>query len=708
MSSQSKIPSEGLFVKSALSYSLKGLSPLPILKGQKAVAVKRWTMYCDEIPAADQIKAWGRDWPGCGVGLAMGVDIGEGQYLVALDVDQDDSVSDAIEALGGYVSAKKGKKGLTIFCRTMGRVKNKKITNKDKQMVFEVLSHGSQTVVPPTIHPETGKPYHWVGEDLLEVDLHSLPQIDQYVIDELSIHVIDPENKLKELNSMEWAGVGGGGTTHDSCLTAVALMVSRDWPDEAIHRRINSAKRRACERAGDEYNWPDAEKTIQEWIDSARRKGMTGSSKGANKVSPEFKASGEFISMMGGEGMVKGVHGDIRVYEGGYWKTWTKEAVMNTVLSARLVTSMSQLDATARMIYVRTYDDHFFDYGDDDPAEDPFRNRICFNNGTLNIMTNELEDHSPEHRLIHRLDIDWDPHAKCDAYEKFLGETFKDQEQHIKLWEEYAGLTLVPDISYQRMLILKGGGANGKSTLLNLLISLHNKDAVSSVNITALANERVRTQLAGKLVNISSEESRINTVADDYLKRITGGDTVQLRRLYGEPFDAKLQVRFINALNDLPQINDSSYAIERRLMILPCTNVVKEPDITLPFKLQQERAGVMVRLVNALRMLRDRTKFDEPTISRQEVSQYLISNDPVRYWMQERRVEPYDPGTPSMELYNDFSTFCEIANIRPLSMAHWGIKMNAIGYDVAFKRIGGTNVRVRYLRVLAEQRGAKV
>ncbi len=686
------------FEEVALSYAKRGLSPLPIKKGQKAPSVSRWQMFCDAPPTDDIIKAWARDYKDCGVGLALGTSIGEDEYIVAVDIDDEEMVPDVTRAIGGYVSAKRGRKGLTIFCRTVGLMKNKKMTNADKRMAVELLSHGSQTVIPPTIHPQTNEPYHWVGENLLDINLHKLPVLDQYVMDEIHINIVDPENKLRELNQMEWAGVGGGGNTHETCLQATALMVSREWPDPVIHRRINNAKAYACERAGETYNWPEAEKVIQEWIDSARRKGMTGSSKGA-KVSPEYKASSEFIAMMGGEGMVKGVHGEIRVYESGFWKTWAKEAVMNTILQARLVTGMNVLEQTARMVYVKTYDDKFFDYEGDDPAEDPFRNRICFSNGTLNMITGELEEWDPEHRLIHKLHLDWEPKAKCPAYEHFLNQTFGGEKQLINLWEEYAGLTLVPDMSYQKLLILKGPGANGKSTLLNLLISLHNKDAISSVNITALANERVRTQLAGKLVNISSEESKINTVADDYLKRITGGDPVQLRRLYGEPFDAVLQVRFINALNDMPSINDSSYAIERRMMILPCENIVKEPDITLPFKLAEERPGVMVRLVHALQRLRARTKFDEPEISRQEVKQYLTSQDSVRYWMQECRVEPDEKGTPSADLYSHYSTFCEMANLRATPMSQWGIKMKGLGYDVKIRKVFDKNCRVRYLKV---------
>ena len=44
--------------------------------------------------------------------------------------------------------------------------------------LVELLLHGTQSVVPPTIHPDTGQPYHWLTPDTLEdTPLSDLPEL---------------------------------------------------------------------------------------------------------------------------------------------------------------------------------------------------------------------------------------------------------------------------------------------------------------------------------------------------------------------------------------------------------------------------------------------------------------------------------------------------------------------------------------------------
>ena len=52
-------------------------------------------------------------------------------------------------------------------------------------------------------------------------------------------------------------------------------MVAHKWKDTQIHERIEFAKREACIRANMTYDWPASSRAIQEWIDSARRRGWT-------------------------------------------------------------------------------------------------------------------------------------------------------------------------------------------------------------------------------------------------------------------------------------------------------------------------------------------------------------------------------------------------------------------------------------------------
>jgi len=691
------------FIEEASKYASKGLSPLPIKPGGKAPTVMGWSKYSNEVPDAGLIYEWGKGFPAAGIGLVMGTTLQNGK-IVAIDVDNDDLVDKVTHAVGGLVSGKIGNKGVTIFVKAQESIKNRKLRKEAGGAPdVEILSSGSQTVIPPSIHSKTGEPYRWVGRPLLEA-LDELQEFDSYIMDEISDIVNGKDEHFVQLNTMEWAGVDGGGNTHDVCVSAVAALVARGWDDEPIHRRIEYAKSRACERAGDVYDWPQSTDTIQEWIDSARAKGMEESgSKGKRKQNEELAAALAFIDLLGGPDKVKNIQGDLRYYHDGYWRLINPDESFQRIIANGLASSVDKVKNAYKMATFITYDPEFFEHEHEDAAQDPRRNRVCFANGTLNLLNMKLEEWHPEHKLTHRINLDWVDEAKCETYNRFILQTLDDQDA-INLWEEFAGLSFVPDISLQKLLILKGTGANGKATMLNLLLSFHDKLNISSSNITALSNERVRTQLSGKLLNVSSEESRLNTVADDYLKRITGGDPVQLRKLYMEPFDAVLQVRFINALNEMPSTKDTSYAIQRRMMILPCMNRVEpdQIDIMLPHKLKAERQGVIVRFMRALSRLRDRREFAEPEASKLEVLEYMRQQDTIKYWMAEQEIVDCETGTASSDLYHHYVDFCELMKMEVLPANVWGSKLKDMGYPSMVRRIGTykkRTARVRLLRI---------
>jgi phage/plasmid-associated DNA primase len=207
--------------------------------------------------------------------------------------------------------------------------------------------------------------------------------------------------------------------------------------------------------------------------------------------------------------------------------------------------------------------------------------------------------------------------------------------------------------------------------------------------------------LVGKLVNISGEQSRFNTVADTYLKKITGGDPVDVRRLYGETVNnVKLTVRFIELVNEMPATNDASEALRRRLILLDCPNKVLNPDPDLDRKLVLEKSGILRRWVEALQRLYRRGRFDLSDFAKNEVAAYLTENDPVVFWLAERMQE--DPvGTPSSELFADFHQwFIDMDFGRHFSMVNWGRRLTGLGYPSISTTIHkGLNVRMRRMIV---------
>lgn len=257
----------------ALALLEKGYVPLRLEPNEKYTKAQGWST---DTPTETSLRrAFARP---SNLGVRMGDPAHDGTAIVAIDVDIEEiALIRCVEkAIGVKVPTKRGKKGYTYFVRIDREVKSHKINwyrNSKKTPAIDILARGAQTVLPPSIHPETGQPYRWeAGQPLHLVDIRTLPVFGPALLDEIKGFAKNPDDLIHALNDMEWAGVGGGGNTHDTCVMAVGAMVARQWTDEDIQARVQRAKQEACEAAGLPYNWPEADRVIQEWIDSARDK----------------------------------------------------------------------------------------------------------------------------------------------------------------------------------------------------------------------------------------------------------------------------------------------------------------------------------------------------------------------------------------------------------------------------------------------------
>lgn len=271
--------------KAALAALSNGYVPLRLDPNSKAAVHNGWQT---ETPSEDGIRRqFARP---SNIGIRCG-DLHEDQTcLVAIDVDLDEPelIRCVERAIGQKVPVKRGRKGATYFIRIDRETKSSKISwHRDgkKQAAIDILARNSQTVVPPSIHPDTEMPYQWLSRATLEnTDYRTLPVFGPALLDEIRGFCRKAEDPVYALNDMEWRGVGGGGNTHDICLIAVSSMVARKWTDEDIQDRIQRAKREACERAGMPYDWPKAFQVIQEWIDSSREKKFDTTSKHKTRI----------------------------------------------------------------------------------------------------------------------------------------------------------------------------------------------------------------------------------------------------------------------------------------------------------------------------------------------------------------------------------------------------------------------------------------
>lgn len=144
-----------IFATEAPKYWAAGLPAIPLMEKQKRPAIQRWQMFADTFPTEEERKIWLEHFPNGNIGLPMGAISG----LVAMDVDTDDPAVLRVldQLLPKSPWTRVGKKGyIRVYRYTAERTTRIKTATG---MVCEILSKGTQFVLPPSIHPDTGLPY---------------------------------------------------------------------------------------------------------------------------------------------------------------------------------------------------------------------------------------------------------------------------------------------------------------------------------------------------------------------------------------------------------------------------------------------------------------------------------------------------------------------------------------------------------------------
>lgn len=151
-------------LQAALAYAELGLAVVPIQKGTKQPPMKAWQEEATQDP--DVIRSWWSSWPESGVGVVTGKKSG-GLAVIDLDEHPEDgrhgvALLENWQQENGQLpetwTAITGSGGRHLFFRIQEDLKRQQHLF-DKQVDFQ--ADGALIILPPTVHPKTGKPYKW-------------------------------------------------------------------------------------------------------------------------------------------------------------------------------------------------------------------------------------------------------------------------------------------------------------------------------------------------------------------------------------------------------------------------------------------------------------------------------------------------------------------------------------------------------------------
>jgi putative DNA primase/helicase len=279
------------------------------------------------------------------------------------------------------------------------------------------------------------------------------------------------------------------------------------------------------------------------------------------------------------------------------------------------------------------------------------------------------------------LPLIYDPSATCPEWDKFIASVVPDDCTEL-IYELIAWL-MTRDRSIQKLVILLGVGANGKSTLIKGITAFLGRDTVSAIDLYTLESNRFAVvNLLGKLANIWADLPNKTLETTSVMKAITGGDRIMAERKFGKQFEYEPFAKLLFSSNGLPKTTDFSERYFGRLLPIPFPNEFPEiPKVgrTLDARLSdpKELSGVLNRALALLPRLRS-NGFAQAASVQECLDEYRTSSDPVSEWLAEEVDVDPDEMISKQDLYQAYRKDMKRDNKTIVSQKQFGSSVKRI------------------------------
>jgi len=355
----------------------------------------------------------------------------------------------------------------------------------------------------------------------------------------------------------------------------------------------------------------------------------------------------------------------------------------------------------------------------DDEDRPPPIEMIPFLNGILDVGEYVkgkivMIDPTPALFSYNVMPYDFDEDARSPAWEDFVHGIYNDDQDKYDLLSEWFGYNCVPDMSYEKLMLLTGRPRSGKGTILSAMIAMLGHGQYTSSSFQALNSEFGYQSLHGKLAVIMGDAkiTKRNECgkALEKILQIVGGDTVGIRKMYsGSLKEVRMTCRFTMAMNDLPNLPDSANALGPRMNVLNHPNsYVGREDRGLKRRLEEDAAQgkLMWFALEGLKRLRENRIFTEPSDAKQSVDQMRELTQPVSAFVEEC-CELMPPGDNEndyhidvSELYEAWAMWCKLSGRKQGNSSVFGRWMTMACPTVATARVTVAGRRRRVYRKL--------
>jgi len=276
---------------------------------------------------------------------------------------------------------------------------------------------------------------------------------------------------------------------------------------------------------------------------------------------------------------------------------------------------------------------------------------INLDNGTLEIMPNgEVKQlrFNPDNFMLYCLPYEYNHNSKTPLFTKYLDRVLPDKESQ-KVLQELLGIIFIKNINLEKIGILYGSGANGKSVLLKIITALLGENNISQMDLKSLTTDsnaaNNRAQLMGKLLNFAPEINGKGEQAHDLIKRMASCEAIQVKMLYKDTITITDYAKLIFNADVLPSDVGHSHGFFRRFLIVEfgktITDEEKDPELANKI-MANELPGVLNWIIEGTKRLQQNKQFSSCKKSDELLDRYRLESDVVAMWIAERSYIPHE------------------------------------------------------------------
>ncbi len=371
-------------------------------------------------------------------------------------------------------------------------------------------------------------------------------------------------------------------------------------------------------------------------------------------------------------------NGFIYLYNGCYWSEIDKEKFQfflgNVALKMGVEKFKGKIHTFKEDLFKQFMADAYL------PTPKSKKDSILINlqNGTFEITSKKrgLRDFKQNDFITHQLPFEYEPEDTAPKFQKYLDEVLPDKDKQ-KVLAEYCGYIFIKPsvLKLEKMLILFGTGANGKSVFFEIINALLGTENVSNYSLQSLTNENgyYRAKIANKLVNYASEIN--GKLEADVFKQMASGEPIAARLPYGDPFVLTEYAKLIFNCNELPRDVEHTDAFFRRFLII-------DFDVTIPEEKQDkelskkiidlELSGVFNWILEGLDRILKQKNFTRCKAIENARKNYEKDSDSVKMFIDENNYEiSIDGFSYIQEMYQQYKVFCMEDGVPPVKKSNF-------------------------------------